>query len=106
MTEIYYLNNENLMDMKLIGYDETEKKGEKSCALCGKGLKNLYIISNGINTAVVGSECVQKIAAKQDKNTLDGIESVPHNKRNATRIVKESTNRGMLKLEISEDSPF
>lgn len=98
MERIIYLNKENVQGMKFIGYEEANIKGEYGCALCGKGLKNLYIISNGKEKAIVGSECVLTIAEMQDKNTLEGITKLPKNKRNQVK-------RNKISIE-DEELPF
>jgi hypothetical protein len=98
MNQIIYLNKDNVKGMKLVGFKENNLKGECGCALCGKGLKNVYIISNGSEFANVGSECVKTIAEMQNKNTMDGITKIPAKHRKAIKINK---------VELSDDElPF
>lgn len=51
------------------------------CDLCGRPIKDVFIVSNGKNKANLGSECVKKIAIAQGKEKPKGIENVPKKKR-------------------------
>ncbi|WP_460271496.1 hypothetical protein [Bacillus sp. NEAU-Y102] len=48
------------------------------CDYCGKGIRNVFLLTDGKRQVVLGSECVKKAAGVQRKVFVDGMyENVP-----------------------------
>ncbi len=74
------------------------KKGVGTCAHCGHGIINNYIVQNGIGERFpVGSECVEKTSSSGDIQNLSGFQK--HQKEMKRKAGQERRERQRLKLK-------
>lgn len=75
------ITHSNLSDYWLIGNTLAPDGQPYSCDLCGHRIVDVYIVTNGKERALLGSECVKKLAIAQGKEKPKGIENIPKKKR-------------------------
>lgn len=58
-------------------YDYEMVQSGHSCKLCGHTLTHIFKIRNGDQISELGSECVKKVAATNQQNSMEGVTKLP-----------------------------